>query len=325
MQKSLRIYTCLVAFAIAGTGCLKDKLADDQLTIPDIKSSPSVVEVLGAREPASQMISYAASLISSDKDTTLSLAFVRLAADQPAAEDVQVELELVPALLTTFNTATGSHYVQPAANLFKFGSGLTVTIPKGSREGGLSFTTKPSALVGPEYAFGVRIKSVSNPKYIISGNHNNAVIIVGVRNKYDANYKLRVKTVGWAAFGIADNVTYDYPEEISMITASANSNDLFNQYFGAGFVPGFTSGGDPTAFGGTSPQFTFDPATDKIVSVVNTTPLDARQRVIQLNPAITTSRFDPATKTIYAAYIMKQAGRPDLLVYDTLTFVGPRP
>ena len=328
MQTTLKTFSYFIAGAMllgVGTGCLKDKLADDQLTIPDIKSSPSVVEVLGAREPESQMISFPASLISSDKDTTLSLAFIRLAADQPAPEDIQVEIELVPSLLTQFNTATGSNYAQPAANLYKFGSGLTVTIPKGSREGALSFTTKPSALVGAEYGFGIRIKSVSNPKYVISGNHSSAVIRVGVRNKYDGSYTLKIKTAGWAAYSISDNQTLTYPEDVDMVTATANSVTLFSHYTQNILQPAFDATGSPTQFGAASPLFTFDPATDKLVSVTNTTPDDGRGRAFIMNPAVTDSRYDPATKTIYAAYFLKQNGRPNLAIYDTLIYVGTRP
>lgn len=328
MRKILRIsiyFSAIAILCVAGTGCLKDELADDQLSIPDIKSSPAVVEVLGARESESQMISYAASLISSDKDTTLNLAFVRLAADQPATEDIQVELELVPSLINSFNTATGSHYTQPAANLYKFGSGLTVTIPKGSREGGLSFTTKPSALVGPEYAFGVKIKSISNSKYLVSGNHNSAVIRVGVRNKYDGAYTLKIKTAGWTAYSISENVSLTFPEDVDMVTATANSVTLFSHYTQNILQPAFDATGGATQFGAASPLFTFDPATDKLVSVTNTTPDDGRGRAFAMNPAVTDSRYDPATKTIYAAYFLKQNGRPNLAIYDTLTYVGPRP
>lgn len=311
---------------ICGTGCLKDELADDQQTNPDIPGSGSIIELPGpVRGTTSYRTSYAVGLISSNKDTTINMVPVRLASDQPASEDIQVELELVPTLLTAYNDSTGSNLILPPANLYKFAPGLTITIPKGEREGFLQLTTKPNDLVGPEYGFGFRIKSVSNSKYLISGNFNTAVVLVGVRNKYDGDYKLRVKTLGWAAFGIADGTTDEYPEHISMITAGANTNDFFNEYYGSGLVAAFASTGDPTGFGATSPQFTFDPATDKIVSVVNTTPLDSRQRVILLNPNVTTSRFDPATKNIYAAYILKQAGRPDLLVYDTLIYVAPRP
>ena len=310
---------------VAGTGCLKDELADEQQSIPDIAGSPSVVEIPGpVRVTNSYRTSYAISLLSGDKDTTFTLVPVRLAADQPAPEDIQVELEMVPQLLQAYNDSTHSNIEVPPANLYTLTS-MTVAIPKGSREGALQVTTKPNNLVGPEYGFGVRIKSVSNPKYLISGNFNNAVILIGVRNKYDGDYELQVKTVGWAAYGISDNESLTYPENIAMVTASANSVALYNPVFAAGLVPAFTSTGDPTGFGAATPLFTFDPATDKLVSVVNTTPDDGRGRAFELNPAVTTSRFDPATRTIYAAYFLKQNGRPNMAIYDTLTYIGPRP
>jgi len=43
-----------------------------------------------------------------------------------------------------------------------------------------------------------------------------------------------------------------------------------------------------------------------------------------LNPAVTDSRYDPATQTIYAAYEMTQNGRPNQFIYDTLVYRGPR-
>jgi hypothetical protein len=71
-------------------------------------------------------------------------------------------------------------------------------------------------------------------------------------------------------------------------------------------------------------MLTFDLATDKLLSVTNTTPDDGRGRAFEMNPAVTTSRYDPATKTIYAAYFLKQTGRPNLAIYDTLVYVKER-
>ena len=311
---------------ITGTGCLKDELADDGQTNPDIPSSPSIIEIPGpVRATTSYQTSYAVSLIGSDRDTTFNMVFVRLAADQPAPEDIQVELELVPALLSAYNDSNSTKLAQPPSSLYSFPSGLTVTIPKGEREGALQVKTKPNALVGPEYGFGVRIKSVANTKYLVSGNYNNAVVIIGVRNKYDGDYTLKIKTVGWAAYSISDNVTNTYPEHIAMITASANSVSLYSYYTSNILQPAFDATQSATQFGAASPLFTFDAATDKLLSVTNTTADDGRGRAFTMNPAITTSRFDPATKTIYAAYFLKQNGRPDLAIYDTLTYAGPRP
>lgn len=330
MQKIFRnsiVAGVLGTLLVTGTGCLKDELADDQMANPDIASSPSVIELPGpVRATTSYNTSYAVSLVGSDKDTTFNMVPVRLAANEPAPEDIQVELELVPTLLSAYNDSNGTHLAQPAASLYKFaGGGLTVTIPKGEREGSLQVTTKPNLLVGPEYGFGVRIKSVSNPRYKVSGNFNNAVIILGVQNKYDGDYTLRIKHTGWAAFTIADGITYTYPENIAMVTASANSVTLYSYYTLNILQPGFDAAGNATQFGAAAPLFTFDPVTDKLVSVTNTLPDDGRGRAFEINPAVTTSRFDPATRTIYASYFLKQNGRPNLVIYDTLTYVGPRP
>ncbi|MBL0334798.1 MAG: hypothetical protein IPP73_05640 [Chitinophagaceae bacterium] len=66
----------------------------------------------------------------------------------------------------------------------------------------------------------------------------------------------------------------------------------------------------------------------RLVNVSNDIPDDGRGRAFRLNTAFTSptdSRYDPATKKIYAAYIMSQNGRPDQFIYDTLTYRGPRP
>ena len=82
--------------------------------------------------------------------------------------------------------------------------------------------------------------------------------------------------------------------------------------------------GGIVTFGATSPRFIFDPSTNALVNVVNTTPDDGRGRVFTIDPAVTDSRYDPDTKTIYAAYLFKQNSRPDQHIYDTLNYVGPR-
>ncbi|SRR5215204_779668 len=329
MLKILRfsfLCSALTTLLIAGSGCLKDELADDQQTNPDISSSPSIIEIPGpVRVNTSYRSSYTIGLAPSTSDTTFNLVTVRLASDQPAPEDIQVELEFVPELLLAYNDSTGAHLTQFPATGYKFTPGLTLTIPKGSRESSLRMTTVPNSLVGKEYGFPFRIKSVSNPKYLISGNYNAAVVPVGVINKYDGDYKLKIKHTGWAAYSIADGVTFDnYPTDIGMVTASANGVALYNYYYGSGLQPAFDAGGNPTAFGAATPVFAFDLATDKLLSVTNSSPDDGRGRAFVLNPTITTSRYDPATKTIYAAYFLKQNGRPDLAIYDTLTYLRAR-
>ena len=139
---------------------------------------------------------------------------------------------------------------------------------------------------------------------------------------------LKVKTAGWAAYGIADGVTGTYPGDINLITVAENSVSSFSTYRGDELLPAFAGGtgtlGGPTAFGATTPLFIFDNATNKLTDVKNTIADDGRGRGLSLNSAVTTSRYDPATKIIYAAFIMKQNGRPNQFFYDTLTYVKAR-
>jgi hypothetical protein len=151
-----------------------------------------------------------------------------------------------------------------------------------------------------------------------------ALIEIAIKNKYDGVYKLTVRSDGWAAYGIADGVSAVYPEDYDLITAGVSSVTGFSTYRGDNLLPAFTSAMAPTGFGATSPIFVFDPANNKLVEVRNTIPDDGRGRKLKLNPAVTTSRFDADTKTVYAAFIMSQNGRPDQLFYDTLKYVGPR-
>jgi hypothetical protein len=190
------------------------------------------------------------------------------------------------------------------------------------------FTTKID--LAHSFAVGYTLSSVTNGA-AIAANKNKTLIVVGAKNKYDGSYALRVKTTGWTAFGIADGVTADYPGSYDLITlginnvaasSSARGDFLLPAFAGTANQPG-TLGG-PTGFGATSPVFYFDNSTNKLIDVVNSTPNDGRNRQLILNPAITDSRFDPATKNIYAAFIMSQNGRPNQFFYDTLTYVGPR-
>ncbi|HET9826589.1 MAG TPA: hypothetical protein VFP87_14715, partial [Chitinophagaceae bacterium] len=90
-----------------------------------------------------------------------------------------------------------------------------------------------------------------------------------------------------------------------------------------------TASGGATGFGATTPLYTMDNNANTLVSVVNTTPNDGRNRQLAINPnppAATPvwNTFDPATHNLYLAYLMTQTGRPTQYIYETLTYTGPR-
>ncbi len=183
-------------------------------------------------------------------------------------------------------------------------------------------------LLGFTDTYGVGVVLTSSNATI----NNNGYTFVGsylVKNKYDGVYDLRVKTVGWSAYGILDGIPKDYPRKsnglcMGLVSAGATEVTFYGYELESALLPAFSTTA-PTVFGATTPKFTFDATTNLLTNVQNTTPDDGRGRRLLLNPAITNSRFDPATRTVYAAFIMKQNGRPDQFIYDTLTYTGPRP
>ena len=171
MKRLFDFLTISCAFAlvvVTSTGCLKDKYVDDGLAGPEIYKSPKLVELMGREEGTSsyQSTSVIAFDISTQKDTS-GLVFARLASNDPAPEDVKVQLELAPDLLEAYNDTNHSHLEPLPANLYTFSSNdMTITIPKGKREGVLDIILIPNDLLTGEYALAFRIKSVSNQRQL---------------------------------------------------------------------------------------------------------------------------------------------------------------
>ena len=243
-------------------------------------------------------------------------------------QDVTVALQRDPTAIADFNTANGTSYQFLPDSTF-IESGLTVTIPAGQQFGYLTLNIS-TVKVDPLSQYMVAYKIVTPPAGAgISDTRKAAQFVLSVKNKYDGIYALQINTIGWAAYGISSGVSRQYPLDasgngIGLITAGANAVTFFNYYRGDGLQPAFTAGGGPTAFGATSPKLVFDATTNALTAVVNTTPDDGRGRTFLINPAVTDSRFDAATKTVYAAYIMTQNGRPNQFIYDTLSYIRPR-
>ncbi|TKK70977.1 DUF1735 domain-containing protein [Ilyomonas limi] len=309
-------------------GCLKDESFDDH-EIQSVAGSGNQNVVSMALTATNTTNHLQIAFDKSDADTTFDAIPVTLAG-QPATEDIQVKLVINPALLGDYNAENGTLHEEAPTSVYSVtnatgdsATGYIVTIPKGSNTGYLQLKIKPNDFLGKDYALGVQISSISPAGYLIASNLSAGILALSTKNLWDGKYTLVQKQVGWAAYGIADGETNTWPSDVSIITASAVADDI-NTPEGGNLQPAFTPGGGVTVFGATAPRFTFDPVTNAVVSVENTIPDDGRGRTLQLNPAVTDSRYDPATKTIYVAYIMKQNGRPDQYIYDTLTYVGPR-
>ena len=241
-----------------------------------------------------------------------------------APQDITVNLEISAAGLATFNTQNNTTYVIPDAAIFKLPT--SVVIPKGQRQASIqvSVTNNSSFDFAKRYAIPVKISSATIGT--ISKNFGFAVYSFGARNYLDGDYTMKIKTTGWAAYGIESGIERTWPSKIGLATNGANSVTI-NNYHRSGdhLQPAFADGASATAFGAATPLYVFDMATNKLSNVVNQDPDDGRGRAFAMNPAVTDSRYDPATKTIYGSYFLKQTGRPNMQIDVVFTYSGPRP
>lgn len=325
MKKITLSIIVIASFLFAGTGCLKDKEFENEeygIQIKDIKG------VAFPLAPSSPIIG---SINSQTTTQDFQLPNVVLNQEGVAASDVTVTISpnngLIAEAMAEDPTLVLTELPATAYSV----STLSVVIPKGAKfSDAFKLTIPNSASLDPNntYALGFSITAVS-AGYTIAANQKDIVVGFAIKNKYDGVYSLRFRSTGWAAYGIADNApSQEYETVVDLETTGANTVDLFNNYFQAYLLPGFTGGvgtvSGSTAFGATTPRFVFDTNTDALIDVINTSPPDARNRTLEINTAVPDSRYDPATKTIYASFIMKQTGRPNHIFYDTLTFVRER-
>ncbi len=246
---------------------------------------------------------------------------------KPMTVALTSNFDIVDALSSGLTEFPAGSYSFDAANPAS-GNTVTLTFAPGEFAKTVKINVPDATVLNPnnQYGLGFVITSVDG------GGKKSAVldsvaVAVTVKNKYDGKYKLNITTSGWDAYGISENLPGDYPNTTSFATTGAGSVSYFNNNTGSNLQGAFTSGNaSATQFGAASPKFTFDPATDKLIDVDNALPDDGRGRDFALNPAAgpNDNYYDPATKTIHANYILKQTGRPNLVIMATWTYTGPR-
>lgn len=309
-MKKIFLASLVTSLVVFGTSCLKDKEYEDQeygIQGVEIKGVGIVQSVAG--------LSYG--LVSQTASQTINGPVIALFADDKATEDIHVTLTLNPTivadndlvLLPTSAYAINTDVVIPAGQ-------KSVVVPITFPDASTLDATQP-------YGLGFTISSVASG-YTIATNMKDVVIAFNIKNRFDGEYSLKMQHLGWLAYGIWDGPSLTYPDNFGIVTAGANSFTLENYARGdENLQPGFTTTPAATGFGAAAPIFTFD-ADNKLINVDNLLPDDGRGRDFTINGAVTTSRFDPTDRTIYAAYIMSQTGRPPFYIYDTFTYIGPR-
>lgn len=321
MKKYSAIIILFTSFIFSS--CLKDKDYDKGL-IQSVRTNgdQKVIAIQLTAGDATNFLHL--SFDASNTDTVVNFVPVVLGSNSPAPADIKVTLVQNNTLVTDYNSANGTAYQIPNAGMLVYPNGLVVTIPKGSNIGYLQVKFKPSNFIGTDWALGYSISSIDQPGYLISGNLQNGIVAMGIKNKYDGHYLLTGTMVDAANSAL----TGPYPIEVDLETFSGNSvilNPTQGPFAGSYLHP-ILSSGSPSAYGSFTPVFIFD-ANDNITSVVNAYGQPAGNgRSAQIDPSGVNKWF-PTDRHIDVKYWMNQPSviTPHRTSFDEhFTYLRPR-
>lgn len=304
MKKILSIASIGLGLLIGATGCLKDKDFDNNkfgISKPD--ASPVGV---GFPEAANKINTF--SVLPSTSPQTFKVALVNLLSDMPAEEDLTITLQRDTSIAYNYNNDPDTKTPVVEFDAAALASTYKVFIPKGQRTGYLDLTIVNSSTLDLTKLYGVGLKIVSVDKsgVTISTNLQKVLIGVAIQNIYDGVYSGKC----YILRGGDPAKTGSFSFEIALATNGPTSV-IFKDYH---------KWADGTNVGIDYPIFTIDPATNAVtVSSQPATPL----AVPVANAPGYNSRYEPATKTIYASYTWN-AGPTARLIIDTLTYLKPR-
>ena len=172
------------------------------------------------------------------------------------------------------------------------------------------------------YGLGFKIESVSGGS--IANGAQSIKVKFDLRNRWDGRYKV----TGTFTDIATPTITFT-EQEVSLITTGPASVVMIPKELG---IPGYLilSGTSLSYYGSFGPVFNFDPASNKIVSVINSYGQPASNtRSAELDPS-GTNKWDPATKSMTVKFFMKQPNTvlaaPHIRVYfnNTFIYLGPR-
>ena len=317
----MKLYKRIAAFTIMAscfTSCLKD---DSNLLDPN--KTENVIEFANTANLTSPTTSKYPLLtvnITMDPNAVYNAA-VSYSGAHEAAQDITVEVGVADASVLAFyksQVAAAASYTMIPSNLYTLGV-TKVVIPKGSRRVNLPINfPNPDQLYNKNYVLPLTIKSVSSGT--VSGNFSTMLYLLNGVNRYDGVYTLKFR------FGANDR-NYDqatttwYYSDVQLVTNGLTTNILRNLNASSPYPHAAVTTGLPTNIASFTPQLTFDPATNKITAITNSV---SGTKTAAPNAAVTDNRFDPATKNVYASFILKETGRSDMIINDTLIYKSPR-
>jgi hypothetical protein len=255
MNKINKLIALSALVFLSLTSCLKDKDYDDTKVGLDLSNAPKIIELgFSSSQSKSQVIG----LDFVDATINVEIVNVRLAATDPAPEDIVVQLDTTGTEAKV--QSLGDSNFNRLPSLYTLTTGLAVTIPKGKREATLVVKTNASKFnPSAKYGINFKLKSVSGSGYTLSNNFNTFYTVLGAKNSYDGVYKCDFTnyhpTLNAAYVGTSTTV--------HLVTTGPNSNKIFWPTANAFANPALLNGA-LNFFGSQEPEYTFNPTTNAV-------------------------------------------------------------
>jgi hypothetical protein len=178
----------------------------------------------------------------------------------------------------------------------EFGKQIKITIPD-------------ATLLDPSVTYGIGFTIASSDVNGIVATDRTLILEIGAKNIYDGRYELK-------GFHNRPTLTDPYDEEVHLITTGANSVKMYWPALGQDAHP---IHGGVTYYSNFTTEFFFNAATNALINVENT--YNPPATPFTIGPA-TTSRYDVATRTIFAQYYYNN--NLERMFTDTLIYIGSR-
>jgi hypothetical protein len=256
MKRIKLLSLLLVAIAITGTGCLKDKGFDNhEYGINDPDGSPAGVGFnLGVTFRHNVGLDLAGI-----PDTINGIVNIALFASTLAQNDINVKIASDTMIVADYNREENTSIIPLDEALFSF-DGTDRVIKQGEKMDSVNVIVPSTLTLDPNKTYGIGVKIVSaDPGFTIATNENKLLLVLGIKNKYDGVYELH----GQFYHPTAAPGFPLYTIEVEMQTTGPNSVKMFSPDFD-GFYHPWSTGTAITAFASQEPEYTVDPITEKV-------------------------------------------------------------
>jgi hypothetical protein len=293
-----KIYSWIISAMLVSVGltsCLKDDMVDNQEVGLINLNANKIIEI-----PASASHEISLTLLP-EGIKEITLGEVRLAAENPAPEDITVSLTMD----STSKIIDGSLPLFPAD---KITIPATVTIKKGERSAPLVVNLNTAALQSNPQYIAISISSVDKQGYIISGNFGYVKVNAKIKHKYQGRYILSNGSLvdSYNATLVHINtVDLGEPYTVQLQTKNGQTLMFYDELLWEGYTyPIATNTGGLSGYGSFCPEFTFDD-NGNITAVISHYTNPANTRSAEIDPA-GVNKYDAATKSFTVSYWMNQ-------------------